>query len=455
MAQYAAGGRSPAKSSAKEPRETGPHVADSVLAATAHHARTVSFRSVMKARKASLFGRQGVGCGSGDTATSVAADVAEMAWATLDAVDVTVELRCPVRTLQDVPLFMRSAVRMATAPSRIRDSTIGPTTPTHGRDELVSRAAAFQLGEWVWLLASASRFSAAERVSPAANMGCVGRPWRAWLATLHTSFREREMLPALTPPARASPGRMPVCGLPRFFPMQRPPMQVAMKRRLRLPLPHHGRVLWPPAQGCGACSGEDIASSIPGIGLAGALVADNGPDCIVVSAGVWQDVGPSGGRFGAGAARESQELQFLEQPSFSFKAVCCVGFDEVGVTNGTPEPRAHAEFASTPAPLSNSPVTTRISGAARTGTVVEDAALRPSPALDVQRKDAFIGPRAARLAMQEFMARWDKAFGGKTKLNGILSENDPCHAAPPVYLCGKQQARQVQEQVMRTSTSAL
>ena len=151
------------------------------------------------------------------------------------------------------------------------------------------------------------------------------------------------MLPALTPPARASPGRMPVCGLPRFFPMQRPPMQVAMKRRLRLPLPHHGRVLWPPAQGCGACSGEDIASSIPGIGLAGALVADNGPDCIVVSAGVWQDVGPSGGRFGAGAARESQELQFLEQPSFSFKAVCCVGFDEVGVTNGTPEPRAHAE----------------------------------------------------------------------------------------------------------------
>ena len=33
----------------------------------------------------------------------------QVAWTALDAVDVTVELRCPVPTLQDVPPFMRSA----------------------------------------------------------------------------------------------------------------------------------------------------------------------------------------------------------------------------------------------------------------------------------------------------------------------------------------------------------
>ena len=44
------------------------------------------------------------------------------------------------------------------------DCTRLTVRPMHGRDELLSRAAAFQpqLGEWVSLLASASRFSASE-----------------------------------------------------------------------------------------------------------------------------------------------------------------------------------------------------------------------------------------------------------------------------------------------------
>ena len=50
--------------------------------------------------------------------------ISETSWAALDAVDLAEELRCPVPTMQDVPPFMRSAVRTAlvTALSRLRDS---------------------------------------------------------------------------------------------------------------------------------------------------------------------------------------------------------------------------------------------------------------------------------------------------------------------------------------------
>ncbi|CAE7030350.1 unnamed protein product [Symbiodinium sp. CCMP2592] len=53
------------------------------------------------------------------------ASVPETAWATVDAVDLVAELRCPVPTLQDVPPFMRPAIRTAlvTALSRIRTAS--------------------------------------------------------------------------------------------------------------------------------------------------------------------------------------------------------------------------------------------------------------------------------------------------------------------------------------------
>ena len=63
-------------------------------------------------------------------------------------------------------------------------------------------------------------------------VGCVARLWRAWLAATCRSrtphfpsknvscFQPRVLAPSATP----SPVRMPVCGLPRFLPMQhRPP----------------------------------------------------------------------------------------------------------------------------------------------------------------------------------------------------------------------------------------
>ena len=109
-----------------------------------------------------------------------------MAWLALDTVDLAEELRCPVPTLQDVPPFMRAAVRAAltTALQRLRDSAervpaldeapasrawklflLAPRmllARTHlhgarGRDELLARAAAFRRREWAQLLVAARR----------------------------------------------------------------------------------------------------------------------------------------------------------------------------------------------------------------------------------------------------------------------------------------------------------
>ncbi|CAE7878898.1 unnamed protein product, partial [Symbiodinium microadriaticum] len=64
-----------------------------------------------------------------NTRTRALAGVPETAWVTLEAVDLV--SRCPVPTLQDVPPFMRPAVRMAlvTALSRIRNSASKPSIP--------------------------------------------------------------------------------------------------------------------------------------------------------------------------------------------------------------------------------------------------------------------------------------------------------------------------------------
>ena len=119
-------------------------------------------------------------------ANATPAGVPDVAWLALDTVDLAEELRCPVPTLQDVPPFMRAAVRAAltTALQRLRDSAervpaldeapasrawklflLAPRmllARTHlhgarGRDELLARAAAFRRGEWAQLLVAARR----------------------------------------------------------------------------------------------------------------------------------------------------------------------------------------------------------------------------------------------------------------------------------------------------------
>ena len=58
-------------------------------------------------------------------ANATPAGVPDAAWLALDTVDLAEELRCPVPTLQDVPPFMRAAVRAAvtTALQQLRDSS--------------------------------------------------------------------------------------------------------------------------------------------------------------------------------------------------------------------------------------------------------------------------------------------------------------------------------------------
>ena len=119
-------------------------------------------------------------------ANATLAGVPDVAWLALDTVDLAEELRCPVPTLQDVPPFMRAAVRAAltTALQQLRDSAervpaldeapasrawklflLAPRmllARTHlhgarGRDELLARAAAFRRGEWAQLLVAARR----------------------------------------------------------------------------------------------------------------------------------------------------------------------------------------------------------------------------------------------------------------------------------------------------------
>ena len=107
-------------------------------------------------------------------ANATRAGVPDVAWLALDTVDLAEELRCPVPTLQDVPPFMRAAVRAAltTALQRLRDSAervpaldevpASRASRTHfhgarGRDELLARAAAFRRGEWAQLLVAARR----------------------------------------------------------------------------------------------------------------------------------------------------------------------------------------------------------------------------------------------------------------------------------------------------------
>ena len=103
------------------------------------------------------------------------------AWEALDAIDLQVELRRPVPTLQDVPPFLRAVVKTAllTALTGLREACeqhacqSGVTESrawklflltlrmllarpdrqgAQGRDELISRARAFQRGDWVPLL---------------------------------------------------------------------------------------------------------------------------------------------------------------------------------------------------------------------------------------------------------------------------------------------------------------
>ena len=117
------------------------------------------------------------------------------AWLSLDDVDLQEELRHPVPTLQDVPPFLRAAVRgaLVQALERLRaERSEGAATGTRssrawklfilaprmllartalrgpqGRAELLGRATAFQRGEWLQLLQSARRVCDPARDAPA------------------------------------------------------------------------------------------------------------------------------------------------------------------------------------------------------------------------------------------------------------------------------------------------
>ena len=115
----------------------------------------------------------------------------EEAWATLDAVDLSAELRRPVPTLQDVPPFMRAAVRRAlgAALTRIRESSDPVGLPAcrawklfllallartdergaQGRALLLARARAFEQGAELHEVLADGRWDrppAASRVPP-------------------------------------------------------------------------------------------------------------------------------------------------------------------------------------------------------------------------------------------------------------------------------------------------
>ena len=120
----------------------------------------------------------------GAVPTAQPAGIPATAWAALDAVDLVAELQNPVPTLQDVPPFMRAAVRgaLVTALSRLRSDYATATAgdyaatsrawnlfllsprmllarPAHqgadGRAELLERATAFDRGDWLQLLEAA------------------------------------------------------------------------------------------------------------------------------------------------------------------------------------------------------------------------------------------------------------------------------------------------------------
>ena len=120
----------------------------------------------------------------GAAAPATLAGIPEAAWASLDAVDLVAELQNPVPTLQDIPPFMRAAVRGALVRALRRLRSDYATTnagdfsatsrawklfllsprmllarPAHqgadGRAELLERAAAFDRGDWLQLLAAA------------------------------------------------------------------------------------------------------------------------------------------------------------------------------------------------------------------------------------------------------------------------------------------------------------
>ena len=117
-----------------------------------------------------------------DSAAAAGADT----WRALDDVDLAAEMRHPVPTLQDVPPFMRAAVREALVQAlrRLRRALTEPgsaegvdaarawklfllaprmlltRTDQHGsqgRAELLGRASAFQRGDWLQLLQAARR----------------------------------------------------------------------------------------------------------------------------------------------------------------------------------------------------------------------------------------------------------------------------------------------------------
>ena len=117
-----------------------------------------------------------------DSAAAAGADT----WRALDDVDLAAEMRHPIPTLQDVPPFMRAAVREALVQAfrRLRRALTEPgsregvdaarawklfllasrmlltRTDQHGwqgRAELLGRASAFQRGDWLQLLQAAGR----------------------------------------------------------------------------------------------------------------------------------------------------------------------------------------------------------------------------------------------------------------------------------------------------------
>ncbi|CAE7831339.1 CPY1 [Symbiodinium sp. CCMP2592] len=97
------------------------------------------------------------------------ASVPGTAWATLDAVDLVAELRCPVPTLQDVPPFMRPPIRMALLFLLAPRMLLARTTQrgAQGRQELLARAKAFQQGDWARFLGEVRRAASSFRKSGA------------------------------------------------------------------------------------------------------------------------------------------------------------------------------------------------------------------------------------------------------------------------------------------------
>ncbi|CAE7348829.1 unnamed protein product [Symbiodinium sp. KB8] len=92
------------------------------------------------------------------TCPPLATSTSEAAWEALDELDLREELRHPTPTLQDVPPFMRAAVRNAltSALARLRAADVaGHSTGWQGRALLLARAAAFQRGVWRQLFAAA------------------------------------------------------------------------------------------------------------------------------------------------------------------------------------------------------------------------------------------------------------------------------------------------------------